>query len=186
MIKQGLFAAALLAVTAGCASQDAHLAPIASEQAVRYQLGPGDDIRIAVFGFDALSNSYVVSDAGTISMPLLSTVEVDGLTTADLEATITGLMRAKHLAPNPSVSVQVQKYRPFFILGEVQNPGQYPYVPGMSVLTAVSIAGGFTFRAETKHASITRSIGQQVTRGKAVKQTLVLPGDTVEVPEAWF
>jgi polysaccharide export outer membrane protein len=95
-------------------------------------------------------------------------------------------LEGRELAVKPSVSAQVQKYRPFFILGEVQRPGQYPYVPGMSVLTAVSIAGGYTFRAETQYAAITRQNGEKIIKGRARQQTPVLPGDTIYVYEDWF
>src|SRR3546814_190974 len=95
-------------------------------------------------------------------------------------------LRHRDVIKDPSVSAQVLKYRPFFILGEVQRPGQYAYVPGMSVLTAVSIAGGYTFRADSKSASITRNEGDKIIKGQATPQTPVMPGDTVFVPEDWF
>ena len=125
----------------------------------RYTLGPGDSIKVAVYGFDAMAGSYVVSDAGTISLPMLSTIRVVGKSAPELETEIAGVLRARDLAPNANVSVQVEKYRPFFILGEVQRPGQYPYVPGMTVLTAVSIAGGYTFRANKDVAAVDRLNG---------------------------
>lgn len=179
-------AAALLLLTMSCSSGLSGLSAIEPAQPAPYRLGPGDEIRITVLGFDALTNDYIVSDAGTISMPMLSVMNVQGKTTADLEHAVMAQLEGRELAVKPSVSAQVQKYRPFFILGEVQRPGQYPYVPGMSVLTAVSIAGGYTFRAETQYAAITRQNGEKIIKGRARQQTPVLPGDTIYVYEDWF
>jgi polysaccharide export outer membrane protein len=181
------FGLALILMTASnCSSPIDGLQPLESASMSGYRLGPGDEVRIGVFGFDSMSNSYVVSDSGTISMPLLSTIEVKGKTPAEVEALIADLLRTKELAPSPSVTAQVQKYRPFFILGEVQQPGQYSYVPGMSVLTAVSVAGGYTFRANKNEVAITRGSGGQFKKGRAGQQTVVLPGDTIFVYEQSF
>lgn len=169
-----------------CASSAARLEPFGTTAPAPYRLGPGDEIRITVFGLDAVNNNYSVGDAGTISVPLLDTIAADGRTVPELEAQIAEILRRKQLVNAPSVSVQVQKYRPFFILGEVQRPGQYPYVPGMTVLTAVSIAGGFTFRAETKRAALMRPANGTVRKGSASPETLVLPGDTINIAEGWF
>lgn len=174
------------ALVAGCAAPASRLPPVATGQLSPYQLGPGDEIRVTVFGLDAATNSYIVGDAGTISMPLLDVVSAEGKTTREFEAEIATRLRDKAILRDPSVSVQVQKYRPFFILGQVQRPGQYAYVPGMSVLTAVSIAGGYTFRADTRQASITRPAGGRNVQGRAEQQTPVLPGDTVLVYESRF
>ena len=178
--------ASILLVLASCSSPLNGLPEVQAAPLAGYRLGPGDEVRIGIYGFDALSNTYLVSDAGTISMPLLSTVDAKGKTPAELEATIANLLRERQLANAPSVTAQVQKYRPFFILGEVQQPGQYAYVPGMSVLTAVSVAGGYTFRANKSAVAITRNNGDHVVKAKAGQETLVLPGDTIFVYEQWF
>lgn len=185
MIAKSAIAALLLLATA-CTSTSSALAPIAAAPPGPYRLGAGDEVRITVFGLDAATNNYVVGDAGTIAVPLLPPVQAAGLTADELQATLAEAIQKRELMRSPSVSVQVQKYRPFFILGEVQRPGQYPYVPGMSVLTAVSIAGGYTFRADTKKAAILRPTGASVAKGGAGPDTLVQPGDTVSIPEAWF
>lgn len=166
----------------GCAGDVSRLPAVEESGPAIYRLGPGDEIRLAVYGFDQMANTYTVSDAGTISLPLLSTVPVSGRTPPELENVIAGELRSRDLAPKASVSVQVLKYRPIYILGEVQKPGQYPYVPGMTVTTAVAIAGGYTFRANTKRAAITR--GRDERRGTGM--AAVLPGDVIRVPEAWF
>ncbi len=186
MIRHGILIAVAMAVMPACSSAQGVSSPTQSVGQPAYQLGAGDEIRIAVFGLDALTNTYVVGDAGTISLPMVNEIPVKGRTTREVEAMIATELRDKDVVKNPSVSVQVMKYRPFFILGEVQRPGQYPYVPGMSVLTAVSIAGGYTFRANSKHASITRNIGDKIIKGRAGPETPVMPGDTVLIPEDWF
>lgn len=185
MIAKSVIAALLLFATA-CASSSATLAPIAPAPPGAYRLGAGDEVRITVFGLDAATNSYVVGDAGTIAVPLLPPVAAAGRTAEELQASIVDAIKTRELLRAPSVSVQVQKYRPFFILGEVQKPGQYPYVPGMSVLTAVSIAGGYTFRADTKKAVILRPTAAGAAKGSAKADTPVQPGDTVNILEAWF
>jgi polysaccharide export outer membrane protein len=169
-------------MASGCASSSASLDPIAATSPSAYRLGAGDEIRVTVYGLDTLTNTYAVSDTGTVSMPLLAPIQVQGRTVDEAAAAIADGIRAKELVNAPSVSAQVIKYRPFFILGEVQRPGQYPYVPGMSVLTAVTIAGGYTFRAEKKSASITRS----GAKGRADPATAIQPGDTVQINESWF
>jgi len=183
---RGLLIAGMLGMSISVASVAAPPAPIETAALQPYRLGAGDEIRVTVFGLDALTNTYLVGDSGNISLPLLPTVAAGGKTVEELQDMIGAAIREKDLVRNPSVSVQVQKYRPFFILGEVQNPGSYPYVPGMSVMTAVSIAGGYTFRAEKKRAQITRPVDNKVVKGGAVPQTPVLPGDTVYIDEAWF
>ena len=178
--------AAVLALSVGCSSSTANLAPIASTPLAPYLLGAGDEVRITVFGLDAVNNSYTISDTGEISLPLVGAVAAQGKTIHQLETVIGEALRTRDVVRSPSVSAQVQRYRPFFILGEVQKPGQYAYVPGMSVLTAVSIAGGYTFRAQTDRAIITRSGTQRIVQGMARPDTPILPGDTVLVKEAWF
>lgn len=181
---------ALLALACGmisaCSSPGANLAPIDTANSQPYRLGTGDGVRVTVFGLEALSNSYLVGDGGMISVPLIGPVPAQGKTVAELETSVADALRSKNVLKDPSVSVQVDTYRPFFVLGEVQRPGQYPYVPGMTLVTAVSIAGGYTFRAETDYASVTRTTGGDAREGKAERLTPILPGDTVYIYESWF
>ena len=185
-MMQKIVVAALLFLTAACAASAPRLAMLEAAPPTAYRLGPGDEVRINVFGLDAVTNSYVVGDAGTIALPLLPTLMANGKTVDELQLAVIEAIRSRDLVRTPSVSVQVQKYRPFFILGEVQRPGQYPYVPGMSVLAAVSVAGGYTFRANTRAVVISRAAGTTVAKGKAPPEMLVQPGDTINVLEAWF
>lgn len=175
-----------LAMLPGCSASGARLSPLASATPAPYRLGAGDEIRVTVYGLDPLTNTYLVSDTGTISMPLLSSVSVEGRTVAETEAAVAEAIRGKRLVNAPSVSAQVVKYRPFFILGEIQRPGPYAYVPGMSLLTAVSVAGGYTFRADTKHAKVRRRSGGATIEGKADPTTSIEPGDTIVISESWF
>nr|WP_236841916.1 polysaccharide biosynthesis/export family protein [Bosea sp. PAMC 26642] len=150
-----------------------------------YRLASGDKLRIIVFGQDNLSNIYAVDGSGRISMPLIDTVEAQGRTTQQLERAIEGKLRGGFLR-EPKVSVEVDSYRPFFVLGEVTNSGQFPYVNGMTVQTAVAIAGGFTPRGQRSFAEVTRLIdGQLVTAAVPIIYP-VQPGDTIVIKERWF
>ena len=118
-------------------------------------------------------------------LPLIGAVEARGLTTAQLGSAIAGRLKSGYVR-EPSVAVEIETYRPFFVLGEVTFPGQYPYVPNMTVETAIAIAGGFTPRASKDTVTITRKV-----QGVPARTTLSLryplrPGDTVEVSERWF
>lgn len=119
-------------------------------------------------------------------MPLLGNVHAAGLTPKQLEDQTSELLRNSKLFRNPSVSVEIVAYRPIFVLGEVNHPGQYPYQPGMTVLTAVSIAGGFTYRAVENSFSVVRTAGERSMEGRASRQTFLQPGDVITVYERTF
>lgn len=150
-----------------------------------YTLDSGDRLRIVVFGQDGLTNSYIVGATGHIDMPLIGSVMARGATTDQLAARIAEQLRNGFIR-EPHVAVEVEAYRPFFILGEVTAPGQYPYVANMTAETAVAIAGGFTPRALRKGVMVSRNyLGRQIRI--AVPLTFPLrPGDTVNVQERWF
>jgi len=165
----------------------ANLKPLPADQAGgAYHLGTGDQVRVITFGGDQLTGEFRINDSGNIAIPLLGSVHAAGLTTAALGDTIATDLQKKDLLKNPSVSVEVIAYRPFFILGEVTKPGEYPYEPGMTVLTAVSIAGGFTYRAVTNYASIIRTTPTDAVEGRVDRQTLVKPGDVITIFERRF
>lgn len=150
-----------------------------------YKLGNGDRVQVTVFGEQALSGQYLVDGTGNIAMPLISQVSVGGLTAAEAQQTIAQQLRNGYLR-RPNVAVQVVNYRPFFILGEVRRSGQYPFVSGMNIQTAVAIAGGFTPRARASKFKVTRP-GQQGTREMLLKPSArVMPGDTIIVSERFF
>ena len=150
-----------------------------------YTLDAGDKLRIVVFGQDALSNNYIVDDAGQISMPLIGTVTARGLTTAQLSGAIAGRLKQSFIR-DPSVAVEIEVYRPFFVLGEVTYPGQYPFVPNMTVQNAIAIAGGFTPRASKDKVTVTRKIQGAPMRFALPLRSPLRPGDTIEVSERWF
>jgi polysaccharide export outer membrane protein len=150
-----------------------------------YQLDAGDRLRVQVFGQEGLTNSYIVDASGNISMTLIGSVPVRGLTTSQVAAAISSRLRSGYIR-NPHVSVEVEVYRPFFILGEVNAPGQYPYVPNMTVEAAVAIAGGFAPRASKRDILLARNYNGEVVRQVVPPDFPIRPGDTVTVRERWF
>jgi len=152
----------------------------------KYELAAGDVITIRVFGEDDLSRDKIrLSDAGTIPYPALGEIRALGLTIGELERRITAGLKNGYLV-NPRVSVQIEEYRPFYINGMVDKPGGYPYQPGLTVLKASSLAGGFKERASFSKISIIREKAPSATREKATLNTPVYPGDTIFVDESFF
>jgi polysaccharide export outer membrane protein len=157
--------------------------PVAYDAA--YRLDAGDRLRIVVYGQEGLTNTYAIDAGGSITMPLIGAVRARGLTPAGLAAEITGKLRNGYIR-EPSVAVEIEAYRPFFILGEVAAPGQYPYVPNMSVESAVAIAGGFSPRARRDRVTLTHIDNSGSSRTVVPLGTALGPGDTVLVGERWF
>lgn len=151
----------------------------------RYTLSAGDRLRVIVFGQDNLSNIYAVDGGGRIAMPLIGTVAIGGQTTSQAQKTIEAKL-AGGFVREPHVTVEVDAYRPFYILGEVTTSGQYPYVNGMTVETAVAIAAGFGPRAARDYAVLTREGPQGFVNGIVPMTYPVRPGDTVVVKERFF
>jgi polysaccharide export outer membrane protein len=150
-----------------------------------YVLSTGDKLRIIVFGQDSLSNIYQVDASGRITMPLIGPIQVGGMSTAAATSAIETRLRAGYIR-EPKVTVEVDTYRPFFILGEVTTSGQFPYVNGMTVQTAVAIAGGFTPRAQRAYAEVTRRTTRGVQTAEVPINYTVRPGDTIIIKERWF
>lgn len=150
-----------------------------------YLLDSGDKLRIFVYGQPNLSRIYTVDHAGMITVPLIGAVKARGLTTFDLEGVIRRRLGSEYVR-NPQVTVDMQQNRPFFILGEVRNSGQYPYVSGMTVQTAIAIAGGYTERASERTFRITRRINGYVEQIEAPSDYVVKPGDTIFVYERFL
>src|SRR5262244_4453879 len=186
-MRRILIAAAAAGVLSSCAGPD-NLPPI--EQAAQtgdYRLDSGDQLRITVFNQDQLTGLYSVDPAGDISMPLIGQVPARGLTPGDLEKSLVKrLSQDQNILVNPSINVQIQTYRPFYILGEVKAPGQYPWMHESTVLSAVAVAGGFTYRARQDYVSITRKNGDQVVERRGDRSSLIQPGDVVYVYERYF
>nr|WP_158806078.1 polysaccharide biosynthesis/export family protein [Acidisoma sp. L85] len=156
---------------------------------VQYRLGSGDQVRIITYNETQLSNTFTVGDSGTIALPLVGTVQASGMTAGELASNISSILEKKQLISDPSVSAEIATYRPIAVLGEVNHPGEYPYQPGMTMLTAVALAGGFTYRAVTDYASDVRHEGQangQAIKGRIDPETTLKPGDVVTVYERYF
>ena len=148
-----------------------------------YQLGPGDQLRLIVFGEEDLSGEFHVDDTGAVSMPLVGDVTASGQTLRSFEAAVRERLSDGYLK-DPRVSVQVLNYRPFYIIGEVEKGGEYPFVSGMHVLNAVAVAGGFTYRANTSKVFITR--GGEELEFEVTPELRLQPGDVIRVPERFF
>ncbi|HEY0918429.1 polysaccharide biosynthesis/export family protein [Devosia sp.] len=150
-----------------------------------YLLDSGDTLRIAVYGEADLSRSYVIDDTGAVAVPLAGPVGVRGLTTQLAAARIAAALAGGYIR-EPSVTVEVEQYRPFYIQGAVANGGQYPYVYGMTVRAAVSTAGGFSDTADRTRAVIHRRQGRQVVEALVDLDFPIYPSDAITVPERWF
>ncbi len=162
----------------------AHTEPRA-EHNYPYVLDSGDRLRLFVYGQPNLSRTYSVDGGGYISVPLIGAVRARNLTTFDLERAVADRLASKYVR-DPKVSVEISTYRPFYILGEVRRPGQYPFVNAMTVETAVAIAGGFSDRAYVKSVKLTRIVDGYRTTVKVAPHTPVYPGDTIQVRERFF
>jgi polysaccharide export outer membrane protein len=183
-LRLGCMAFVLL-VMAACASEPVVVQapnPVGNPD---YHLGPGDKVKITVFNNADVSGEAVLDSGGDIAMPLLGQVPAQNLTVTELQVKITELLNRQYLV-DPKVSVEVLNYRPFFILGEVGRPGSYPYIAGVTVRQAVAIGGGYTRRARTSVVSIVRQTPLGEERLEGLSETLVLPGDTVEVGRRLF
>lgn len=159
--------------------------PLRASESIAYTLGAGDKIKVTVFGQADLSGSFTVDGTGVISLPLIGKVKTDGMTVRETEHAIIAKLKPDFLK-NPRVSVEVLNYRPFYIIGEVKNPGSYPYVSGMKAVNAIALGGGYTYRARENNIYITRAKDPNREKQKASHETIVLPGDVIEVPERYF
>ena len=176
----------LLLAVAGCGGPGSRLPVLPNADQELYRLGPGDQVRIIVVGEDNLTGEFRVNDSGNVALPLVGAVHAAGLTSSGLETAVGAVLRRDKLVSNPSVAVEVIAYRPIYVLGEVTKPGQYPYEPGMTVVTAVAVAGGFTYRAVEGYAAVVRTVDGTAVEGRAGRQSFVQPGDVITVFERRF
>lgn len=153
--------------------------------AAAYRLGSGDEIRVTVFGHKDLSGDFTVDGSGLVALPLVGNIRAGGLVVRNFERNIVKALKPDYLK-NPRVSAEVLNYRPFYIIGEVKKPGSYPFVNGMSVVNAVALAGGYTYRARENRLLIIRATDSARAKQPANHDTAVLPGDVIEVPERFF
>ncbi len=175
-----LFAATLL-LSAPAGAQET----TDDEVDLSYRLGPRDKLHIDVFNQDDLSGEYTLDGNGRISMYLIGKIEAAGLTAAQLETLLISKLKPDYLV-NPRISVQVQNYRPYYLIGEVQGTGSFSYVDGMTYMTAVAIAGGFTYRARKGHVYVIRADDGDRKELKLDINEKVLPGDIIRVAERIF
>ena len=188
-----IIAAAFAAIIASCGTPATmgapghanHGGPIQDVPVREYKLGPGDQLHVVVFGQSGLSGQFVVSVQGTIAYPLIGDIQASGLTVNAFSQALVARLREGYVR-EPNVSVEITTYRPFYILGEVRNPGTYPFSPGLTVVRAVATAGGFTDRANTRRVFVQHSDETAERQYLLTTGTPVEPGDTVRIPERLF
>lgn len=151
-----------------------------------YRLGANDKIRVITFGEDSLTGEFFIGGGGKVALPLIGDVQAAGLTIPEFSRKVEQALKDGEFIKDPQVSVEVLTYRPFYILGEVQKPGEYPYSNGLTVLNAVATANGFTYRANTKKVFIKRQDSQQEQEFPLTTSLPVAPGDTIRIAERFF
>lgn len=161
-------------------------APVAIAGLASYKLGPGDRLRVSVFNEEALSGEFFVDGTGMVSMPLIGEVLVEGLTVRDFQRKFEEELENGEFLIDARVSAEVLNYRPYYILGEVQNPGEYPYSAGLTVMNAVATAGGFTYRANRRNVFVRSGEGGDEYRVELTPATKLEPGDTIRIGERLF
>ncbi|AYD00513.1 polysaccharide biosynthesis/export family protein [Neorhizobium sp. NCHU2750] len=173
------------ALLSGCATTPPATAGFETSALQPYRLDSGDRLRVTVFEQAGLTNTYTVDQAGYIAFPLVGQVTARGQTLPALEHTIAAKLKQGYLR-DPDVSIEIDRYRPVFVMGEVGRPGQYSYVPGMTAQNAIAIAGGFTSRGYEQDVDVTRKINGEVVTGRTGVTATVLAGDTIYVRERLF
>jgi len=184
MVRQICLLALLLLAACGGPGSELPLLPDAGPP--DYSLGPGDQVRIITYGEENLTGEFRVNDSGNISLPLIGAVHAAGLTSSGLEGAVATALRHGDLVRGPSVAVEVISYRSIYVLGEVNKPGQYAYQPGMTVLSAIALSGGFTYRAIDDYVAIVRSSEGKTVQGRAGPEAFLRPGDVLKVFERRF
>jgi polysaccharide biosynthesis/export protein len=169
---------------AGCSSAGSDLPPLPASgvSEASYQLGPGDQLRVTVYGSEDLSGDVPVGDTGMAVLPLIGPIKAAGSTPRQLEEAVRAKLISDRYLKNPNVTIQIMNFRPVYVLGEVQKPGDHPYVPGLTVRAAVALAGGFTPRANQTFVVVTR----QNHDYRASISSLLRPDDVVQVSERFF
>jgi len=172
----------LLALLVGCDPTGSDLPPLPPlVDTGAYSLGPGDRVRVLVYGDKELSDVFSIGEDGRIALPLAGSIVASGRTTSQLADAIASNLKQRGMIEDPSVAVEVASYRPIFILGEVIHPGQYPYEPDMTVIAAVSLAGGYTYRAIQSYEGVVRTEGAKTSDGLVRPQDRLQPGDVITI-----
>jgi polysaccharide export outer membrane protein len=194
-VSKALQAIALVMATASFASvafaqtdQSLRMADAAADRFgadANYHLGTGDQIRVIVYGEDDLGGQFTVDGNGFVSLPLIGQVKASGFAAPDLEVQIVNKL-ADGYVNNPKVSVEITSYRPFYVIGQVNKPGEFPFVNGMTVLNAVALAGGYTEQADDADVYVRRNGTSKEEAVPADQTTRIYPGDVVRVPQTTF
>jgi len=150
-----------------------------------YRFGIADKVRLTVYNEPTLSGEFTVGSNGMLSLPLVGDLAVRGKSTSEVIKMVTTMLADGYLR-DPRVSIDVLTYRPFFILGEVTKPGEYPYSNGLTVMNAVATASGFSYRASKKKVFIKRAGETVEKRYDLVPDLEVQPGDTIRIAERYF
>jgi polysaccharide export outer membrane protein len=183
-ISAFLFAACFAAFLAACTDRP----PLMDPEPVLsgpYRLDSGDRLRVVVYDQPSLTNLYEVDQSGQVNFPLIGDVGARDATVDEVASRIEARLATAYLR-EPDVTVEVADYRPFFVLGEVGSPGQYPYVPGITAETAIAVAGGFTDRANKRVVRVSRTVNGQLYESRIRVTESIQPGDTLYVPESLF
>ncbi len=183
LVMAVLGAALLLAPTLAAAAETDAVAVVRAIP--EYRMGSGDKIRVITFGEESLTGEFSIGGSGMVSLPLIGEIKAAGLSVPEFQGMVEAKLKEGYLK-EPRVSVEVLNYRPFYILGEVEKPGTYPYTNGLTVVNAVATAEGFTYRANTKRVFIKRADGLREEEYPLSTSTLVAPGDTIRIGERFF
>jgi polysaccharide export outer membrane protein len=154
-------------------------------QSMDYLLGPADKVRVTVYGEPSLSGEFFVTGSGLMSLPLIGEIKAGGMTVGQFQQAVQKALSDGYLK-DPRVSAEVLTFRPFYILGEVEKPGTYPYTSGLTVLNAVATAGGFTYRADKKNVWIKHNGETTENKSELTPSIVVAPGDTIRIGERFF
>lgn len=178
--------AACIAICAVAGIARAQTAPPPTPpQSMDYLLGPADKVRVTVYGEPSLSGEFFVTGSGLMSLPLIGEIQAGGMTVGQFQQAVQKALSDGYLK-EPRVSAEVLTFRPFYILGEVEKPGTYPYTSGLTVLNAVATAGGFTYRADKKNVWIKRNGDTSESKQDLTPSIQVAPGDTIRIGERFF
>jgi polysaccharide export outer membrane protein len=158
---------------------------VAPAQSMDYLLGPADKVRVTVYGEPSLSGEFFVTGSGLMSLPLIGEIKAGGMTVGQFQVAVQKALSDGYLK-DPRVSAEVLTFRPFYILGEVEKPGTYPYTSGLTVLNAVATAGGFTYRADKKNVWIKHNGETTENKSELTPSIVVAPGDTIRIGERFF
>ena len=158
---------------------------VQAKERLQHQLEPGDQLQITIFNHPDLSGKFEVDSMGTLSLPLILKTQAEGLTLKELEDSIIAKLQPDYIK-DPKITIEVLNYHPFYIIGEVTRPGSYPYVHGLTVMRAIALAGGHTYRAKKNKALLSRANDSDKKEISADYDTAILPGDTIEIPERFW